>query len=41
MINGLDWLIILGPLKVDWGKGYIAFNYKDREVPLQVQEEKA
>lgn len=49
MILGLDWLISLGPLKVDWGKGqplmrgkgYIAFNDKDREVPLQVQEEKA
>jgi len=30
MILGVDWLIRLGPLKVDWGKGSLMKGYLHR-----------
>jgi Retroviral aspartyl protease len=41
MILGLDWLTSLDPMKIDWGKGSLEFRQKDKEIRLQVREEKA
>jgi hypothetical protein len=34
MIIGIDWLINLGSVKIDWGKGSIEFQHKGKEVKL-------
>jgi Retroviral aspartyl protease len=34
MIIGIDWLINLGSMKIDWGKGSIKFQHKGKEVKL-------
>ncbi|KAJ4745297.1 polyprotein [Rhynchospora pubera] len=39
IVLGLDWLVKLGPMKIDWGKGSIEFNQGGKEVKLQVKEE--
>ncbi|KAJ3690878.1 hypothetical protein LUZ61_020042 [Rhynchospora tenuis] len=41
VILGLDWLVNQGPMKIDWGKGKLAFMKEGREVKLEVREEKA
>ncbi|KAJ3686553.1 hypothetical protein LUZ61_015717 [Rhynchospora tenuis] len=41
MILGIDWLISLGPMKIDWGVGSIEFQHNNKPVKLQVREEKA
>ncbi|KAJ4770480.1 polyprotein [Rhynchospora pubera] len=41
MILGLDWLVSLGPMKIDWGKGCLEFNQDGKDVKLMVKEEKA
>ncbi|KAJ1686917.1 hypothetical protein LUZ63_018307 [Rhynchospora breviuscula] len=41
MILGLDWLMSLGPMVIDWSKGRIEFNREGKKVVLQVQAEKA
>ncbi|KAJ4784848.1 polyprotein [Rhynchospora pubera] len=39
MILGLDWLMGLGPMKVDWSKGKLEFKNNGKDVVLQVQPE--
>ncbi|KAJ4807007.1 polyprotein [Rhynchospora pubera] len=41
LILGLDWLTELGPMMVDWGKGYLAFQKDNKQIQLKVQEEVA
>ncbi|KAJ3687784.1 hypothetical protein LUZ61_016948 [Rhynchospora tenuis] len=41
MILGIDWLISLGPMNIDWGVGSIEFQHNNKPVKLQVREEKA
>ncbi|KAJ4750853.1 polyprotein [Rhynchospora pubera] len=41
MILGLDWLMSLDPMMIDWSKGIIEFNKEGKKVVLQVQAEKA
>lgn len=41
LILGLDWLSQFGPMKIDWGERWIAFEKEGREIKLQVQEEAA
>ncbi|KAJ1694545.1 hypothetical protein LUZ63_011243 [Rhynchospora breviuscula] len=41
MILGLDWLMGLGPMQVDWSKGKLEFNKGGKTVTLQVRAEKA
>ncbi|KAJ1699965.1 hypothetical protein LUZ63_008477 [Rhynchospora breviuscula] len=39
MILGLDWLMSLGPMSIDWSKGRLEFNNNGQEVKLQVKSE--
>ncbi|KAJ4802055.1 polyprotein [Rhynchospora pubera] len=41
LILGLDWLTEMGPMLIDWGKGYIKFQQGSREIELQVKDEVA
>ena len=41
MILGIDWLVSLGPMMVDWGRRKLEFQKGDKAVTLQVKEEVA
>lgn len=41
MILGLDWLSQLGPMTIDWGNRWVAFEKGGKRIKLQVQEEVA
>ncbi|KAJ4807434.1 polyprotein [Rhynchospora pubera] len=41
MILGLDWLMELGPMNVDWGKGRLEFSKDGKNIILQMKSEVA
>lgn len=41
MVLGLDWLMSLGPMNIDWSKGKLEFKKEGKSVTLQVKSEKA
>ncbi|KAJ4753430.1 polyprotein [Rhynchospora pubera] len=41
MVLGLDWLMGLGPMQIDWSKGKLEFKKGGKMITLQVRAEKA